>query len=430
MKQRTFLAFSALFSFSAAVTFAEVSLNGTIETENALNFKTTQLETQMNTLLLKFEYAGEGYHLFASPELKVSGLGTVSDLDGLKQVDSINPYTLNLKEAYLDVYEFLLPAVDMRVGKQIVVWGTGDRINPTGNVCPSDLSDLFDWGEKLGVPSLLLNVYLGDVIVSGFYTPVFTPALLPANFLEMAGVDLGSNTLELPGQVLGESQQAAVKINWPMFGYDFSLSYYFGRYAIPVVNEVWGATDQSIESSKSGFPRLHVVGADFSGSLFDLGVWGELGVFLPEAYSTKSYYDHPSYGWILTGDTAAEGYVRYVIGTDYTFKDGTYINVQFAHGFDHEIGKDQLNDYFITRVEKSFFQDKLKVIPFTVIFTVSEWSDVANNYGLAWVPEIQYFPSDNLELDIGCYILHGSGNNIFNNLKDNDALFFKAKVSF
>jgi len=230
MKKSTFTAV-LIFFFIAAVSFADVSLNGTIETETGLVLKTTRLETQTNTLGVRFEYGEEGYHLFANPEIKVSGIGAVSDLAGLQQADSIHPYVLNLKEAYIDIYEFLLPAVDMRVGKQIIVWGTSDRINPTSNLCPSDLSDLFDWGEKLGVTSLLLNIYLGDAIVSGFYTPVFTPALLPENFLEMAGTDLGSNMLEMPGQVLGESQQAALRVNWPMFGYDFSLSYYFGRYA-------------------------------------------------------------------------------------------------------------------------------------------------------------------------------------------------------
>lgn len=410
--------------------FAEVSINGSIETENGLSLKTSQLQNYQNTLGIKIEYGGEKYHLYANPELKVSALTDVSELEQLQSSNSIAPYTLNLKEAYIDIYEFLIPALDVRMGKQIVVWGTADRINPTSSFCPADLSDLFDWGEKLGVIAFLLNFYVGDIIITGVYTPVFTPTLLPQNFEQMAGTSLGSNTLELPGQVLGESQQVALRVNLPISTFDISTSYYYGRYSIPVAYEVWVQTDQSIESSKSYFPRLHVVGADFSGNLFDLGLWGELGVFIPEPYSTKSYYNHPSFGWIPTDDIASTPYVRYVLGTDYTFKNGIYVNFQFAHGFDHEIGKDLLNDYFITRLEKSFFDDKLKILPLTVIFTVSEWSDIPNNYGLAWVPEIQFFPSDNLELSTGCYILHGSGSNLFNNLKDNDALFFKAKVSF
>lgn len=416
--------------FVCQFSFAEVSLNGSIETENGLLIRTSQLQNNLNTLGIKLEYGGDKYHLFVNPELKVSALGSASTLSDLQSTDSVSPYTLTLKEAYVDIYELLFPALDVRIGKQIVVWGTGDRINPTSNICPSNLSDLFDWGEKLGVTSLLMNLYLGDIIVTGVYTPVFTPTLLPLNFQQMAGVSLGNNTLEVPGQALGESQQVAVRVNWPLFTYDFSASYYYGRYSIPVAYEVRVQTDQSIESTKSYFPRLHVVGADFSGNLFDLGIWGELGVFIPEPYSTKSYYNHPVAGWTLTDDVASWPYLRYVLGTDYTFTDGLYINFQFAHGFDHEIGKDQLNDYFITRVEKSFFDDKLKLIPLTIIFTVSEWSDIANNYGLGWVPEVQFFPADNLELVVGCYILHGSGSNIFNNLKDSDALFFRAKVSF
>ncbi|UCB46747.1 MAG: hypothetical protein JSV25_04830, partial [Spirochaetota bacterium] len=378
----------------------------------------------------KLEYGADQYHLYANPELKVSALTVVSDLSGLQDNEQIAPYSLHLKEAYVDIYDFLLPFLDVRIGKQIIVWGTADKINPTSNICPSDLSDLFKWGEKQGIEALLMNFYIGELIVTGVYTPVFTPALLPQNFQQMAGVSLGNNTLEVPAPLLGETQQVGVRVNWPLFTFDISVSYYYGRYAIPVVYEIYVQTDQSIESTKSRFPRLHVVGLDFSGSLFDMGLWGELGVFIPEPYATKTYYNHPIAGWTLTDDVASALYLRYVLGTDYTFENGIYINFQFAHGFDHELGKDQLNDYFITRVEKSFIDDKLKIIPFTFVFTINEWSDIPNNYGIWWIPEIQFYPTDNIELDLGCYLLHGSGGNIFNNLKDEDALFFKAKVSF
>lgn len=407
--------------------FAEVSVNGSIETENGLLFKTSLLQNYQNTLGIKLEYGAEKYHLYANPELKVSSLSTVSDLSELQSIDRIAPYTLNLKEAYIDIYEFLIPVLDVRMGKQIVVWGTADRINPTSSFCPADLSDLFDWGEKLGVIAFLMNFYVGDIIITGVYTPVFTPTLLPQNFEQMAGTSLGVPTLELPGQVLGESQQVALRVNFPISTFDIFASYYYGRYSIPVATEITLNPDRSVDSSKSRYPRLHVAGLSFSGGIFDMGVWGEMGVFIPEAYSTKIYI-MPAPTLIDEADSAP--YIRYVLGTDYTFKNGIYVNFQFAHGFDHEIGKDLLNDYFITRLEKSFFDDKLKILPLTVIFTVSEWSDIPNNYGLAWVPEIQFFPSDNLELSTGCYILHGSGSNLFNNLKDNDALFFKAKVSF
>jgi len=408
--------------------FAEVSINGSIETENGLSFKTSLLQNYQNTLGIKLEYGAEKYHLYANPELKVSSLSTVSNLSELQSIDRIAPYTLNLKEAYIDIYEFLIPVLDVRMGKQVVVWGTADRINPTSSFCPADLSDLFDWGEKLGVIAFLMNFYVGDIIITGVYTPVFTPTLLPQNFEQMAGTDLGSNTLELPGQVLGESQQVALRANLLISTFDIFASYYYGRYSIPVATEITLNPDRSVNASKSRYPRLHVAGLSFSGSIFDMGVWGEMGVFIPEAYSTKIYMLMPAP--TLIDEKTSTPYIRYVLGTDYTFKSGIYVNFQFAHGFDHEIGKDLLNDYFITRLEKSFFDDKLKILPLTVIFTVSEWSDIPNNYGLAWVPEIQFFPSDNLELSTGCYILHGSGSNLFNNLKDNDALFFKAKVSF
>ncbi len=424
--------FTIIFSilFIACSAFGEVSINGRIKTDNSFVFNNGQLRNNQNTFSLKFEYSTDKYYLFANPEMKISFLSSVSSLSNLQNIEQIFPYSLNLKEAYVDIYEFLLPVLDVRIGKQIIVWGTGDKINPTSNVSPSDLSDLFNFGEKLGINAISMNLYIGNFIFTGIYTPGFTPTLLPDNFQQMAGVSLGTPTLDYPGQTLGERSQFALKVNWPIFTYDFSVSYYYGRYTIPVVSEIYIQTDYSIDSSKSNFPRIHVLGLDFSGNIFDVGIWGELGVFIPEAYTVKTFYNHPTFGYILTDEISSEYYLRYVIGTDYTFKNGLYLNFQFAHGFDHEIGKDQLNDYFITRVEKSFFDDKLKIIPLAIVFTVNEWSDISNNYGVAYIPELQFFPADNLELDLGLYIIHGIGNNLFDNLKDDDALFFTAKVSF
>jgi TPR repeat protein len=40
---------------------------------------------------------------------------------------------------------------------------------------------------------------------------------------------------------------------------------------------------------------------------------------------------------------------------DYTFRSGTYLNAQFMHGFFHERGKGNLNDYLIIAAERSAY---------------------------------------------------------------------------
>lgn len=86
-------------------------------------------------------------------------------------------------------------------------------------------------------------------------------------------------------------------------------------------------------------------------------------------------------------------YVKYTIGFDKSFDGGWYINCQYNHGFFNEAGNtlsDRLQDYFLIRLEKKFFSDKLK-------FALTGMGNVDNMYDA--------FTSS----DIGKYIYNNSG---------------------
>jgi len=123
-------------------------------------------------------------------------------------------------------------------------------------------------------------------------------------------------------------------------------------------------------------------------------------------------------------------YFKYVIGGDYTFKNDLYINAQYLHGFIHERGKNELKDYVVFRIEKKFLNDELKIVPLGGAISVDDWGDVKNSYGFVGAPEIDYYPSDNIELTLGAFLIEGKGENLFNRVKENDEVYLKAKVSF
>ena len=427
--------FFAFSSYIFADSPGKLSINGYIETNNLLRLKNGNIDSNLNTLGLKFEGSTDRYHYFSELAFSYYGKSNFStnndNLGELANLQSVTPIELNLKEGYLDLYSFLFPFLDVRVGKQIIVWGTADKVNPTGNICPSDMSNLLDFGNKLGINAFLLNSYIGNASLSTIYIPSFTPSLLPSDFLALSGIATeGTYTVDLPSQKLGITSQAAVKFEIPISTFDLSVSYYYGRYSIPNAYKVEiNPTTQDVTSTYMFFPKVQVIGADFSGSLFDLGVWGEAGYFIPEKYNLSTYANgNPIL--ISSDKTVDDPYLRYVLGCDYTFKNGIYINTQFIHGFDAEITKDNLNDYMICRVEKSFFNDKLKISPLTLFITTGDWDNIKNNFGVGYIPEIYYYPVDNIEIDFGCYILEGEGNNMVSNMKDKDMLFLKAKVSF
>ena len=442
MKKRMLLISITLFSLFTAISsyvFADspgkLSINGYIETNNLLRLKNGNINSNLNTLGLKFEGSTDRYHYFSELAFSYYGKSNFStnndNLGELANLQSVTPIELNLKEGYLDLYSFLFPFMDARVGKQIIVWGTADKVNPTSNICPSDMSNLLDFGNKLGINAFQLNFYMGNASLSTIYIPSFTPSLLPSDFLALSGIATGGDyKVDLPSQKLGITSQAAVKFEMPISTFDFSVSYYYGRYSIPnAYKVVINPTTYAVTSTSMFFPKVQVIGADFSGSLFDLGVWGEAGYFIPEKYNLNTYANGNPIP-ISSDKTVDDPYLRYVLGCDYTFKNGIYVNTQFIHGFDAEITKDNLNDYMICRAEKSFFNDKLKISPLTLFITTGDWSNIKNNYGIGYMPEIYYYPVDNIEIDLGCYILGGKGNNMVSNMKDKDMLFLKAKVSF
>jgi len=406
-----------------------VDINGEIISSNQLMFHDGEVKQNNNSLSLNFEGGSERYHFFTRFSLKSTHLHSLENLSSLQNSAEVMPLTVDLEEAYLDLYRFPAKPFDLRVGKQIIVWGTADRINPTSNFCPPDLTEMFEFGEKLGVNAFKVNAYTNLFTITGIFVPFFTPAFLPDNFLQFTGLEEKSDgaTLLLPDDTLGENFGAGVRMNWFLLGYDMSLSYYYGRYTIPVVSELEiDPVTWSVENLQARFPRLHVLGGDFSGTLWKLGVWGEAGLFVPEKYNLTVKMSIPP----DTVEEKGEMYLRYVLGMDYTFTGGLYFNLQFAHGLDYETDKDSLNDYLITRMEKGFFYDKLKLLPLTLVLTTGNWNRVEKNYGLAYIPEIEYSPFDNLKINLGAVLIHGEGDNLLTNLKNEDSVFLKLKLYF
>ena len=68
-------------------------------------------------------------------------------------------FLLDLRQATLDLY---WPGLDLRIGKQVISWGTADGFSPTDNLNPRDYLDLL-WEEKIGVPALKATATLGPV---------------------------------------------------------------------------------------------------------------------------------------------------------------------------------------------------------------------------------------------------------------------------
>lgn len=424
--------------FSPRLTFADI--NGSVQSDIRLRLDPQEWTRNENRFTLKFEgNPADSNHYYVETELR-----------GLRLLNEEETYEwdISLTEAYLDLYKFLSDKVDVRIGKQIIAWGTADKLNPTSNICPDDFSDTFDFGAQTGVNLVNTTVYLTDnTALNLIFVPEFTPATLPTGDLAQvfaSGMDFPSNIIPhtiaqvntYPERTLDESSQFAAKLSGMVKSLDVSLSYYYGRDDLPVPGSVRlfpldavGTTDIDVELR---YPRLHVIGADFAGSVKSVGVWGEAALFLPEKVEMNTYLELLGTEQLQATVVSQEDdpYVKFVLGGDYTFENGWYVNSQFLHGFFHERSQDELHDYVMARLEKKLFHDELKIVPLGGAIAITDWDDIGNNYAIVGNPELTYSPADSVELIFGAFIITGKGENIFSQMKDQDQLYFKAKVSF
>lgn len=381
------------------------------------------------------------------------GLPQISSLPDLYNKGIVDPYNLEVREAYVQVFGFLSKKLDLKVGRQLIVWGTADKLNPTNNINPYDLEDILDFGRHRASDAININYYFNNnYSLQGVFIPFFQPANLPvgifANVL-MPTINLPqgmalkgfSDTLLMPKYNLGESSTAGFKFKGYAKGVDFSLSYLWGRDGLPVstrntfipVDTLGGINI----NSQLSFTRTHIIGADMATSIAGIGFWAEAAAFIPEKnviMTNDLSALYPLSPIPVTMDTIlldkTKPYIKFIVGGDYNFKDGSYLNIQYLHGFINETGSDNLNDYFFMRYEKKFFNEKLKIAPIGGAFIVTDWKKTKDNYAIAYIPQITYKATSDIEITLSAAIFDGKGDNLFAKLKDYNMFMFKMKYSF
>ncbi|RJO71592.1 MAG: hypothetical protein C4523_04495 [Myxococcales bacterium] len=348
--------------------------------------------------------------------LRFYGFNEAAQLPELVSRDRIDPYSLHLDEAYLWVKGLIWDGIDLKFGRMIQNWGTADQFNPTDNLNARDLSDPLDYSAKVPNQMIELDIYPADWLTLSFvWVPVFKPSQLPASATLGFAVEYGKNGCFARAptpplrpedvETLGEqfmlldpcalnfvdpevrtvnpplkigNSQAAAKAKFLVGDFDFSLSYYYGRFSFPVALDAVAFVDAS--ASQPGeidvkyiaeimYPRMHVAGFDFSYSaewLFDVGFVGEIAVIFPEkvtfgmrAYQGGTELPNLRFSNVNVRD---EPFVKATAGFDYTFSSWLYANFMYVRGFFDEFADMyDVHNYVVGAVELKFLEDEMKI---------------------------------------------------------------------
>ena len=387
----------------------------------------------------------ENTHFYSEFWFRTIGNSKIQKSSDLSDNETIAFSNLYLKEAYLDIYGFLLKDLDIRLGRQRITWGTADKLNPTDNLNSYDLEDMWDFGRHLSSDGLKATYYLGDYELSAVYIPKFAPAVLPGGEWATAlspSFDLPdglmlrnySDKIIMPENNLKENSIIGTKFSGIFFNYDLSTSYVYGIDDLPLINkakfspvDAFGTIDISAEMI---YPKMQIVGFDLAGALGNIGIWAESAIYFPEKIMLSTDLSELGMGIQESIALDDEPYIKYVFGGDYTFTNGIYVNAQYLHGFIHERGNDNLDDYLMFGLEKKCFEDKIKIMPLNGGLEIKDFDDFKENYAVIFMPEITYYPYDNIELLLGAHIIYGTESSTFGKMNDSDDIYVKAKVSF
>ena len=346
----------------------------------------------------------------------------------------VNPYfyqypeqelQLGLREAYLDIY---FNSVDLRIGKQQIIWGKADGVFITDIISPKDLQEflLRDFDEiRMGITAVKADYYMGNNTFEFVWVPTFNATQMPEensiwlpklDFPVQPGFDHSQKTVNNSLK----NSEVFVKYSALTSAIDFEImSGYMwdddpSMHLQKIINPATHQLDSLIITPKHH--RIGLTGGSFSTTVGGFVIRGE------GAYYNGKYFN--SENPALLDGTVKKNYLHYLIGMDYTLWD-TKLSYQFIQqailDYDAQIKNDEFENTLTILASKDFLRETLKLELFSYIGL--------NNSDALIRPKITYDFVDGFELLFGANIFVGDKGN-FGQYKDNDMIYTKVKYSF
>ncbi len=379
---------------------------------------------------------------------------------------------VELREAW--VSGKLTDFLDIKIGRQIVVWGRSDNVRITDVLNPLDLREpgMTDI-EDLRLPLWMtrMDVYFGDWNLTGIAiheirsnkTPPsgsdFYPEIIPSSELEDLLSDVGISPSDLQSMMPeenmpqhgGDNTEYAVALNGTFSGWD--ISFYWANYYNDLPH-----FDVDLDAGFTWlWPDIPQLGLDFDfelkharvnmvGSAFNVtrGNWlfkGEVAYF-----SGLRFYhvdvdididvDIPGFSFDLELDEKRDKkYYRTdaLLGIEYSGIDNTIISIDAANryitNFDEILeypffGVKENEFQWFVRVSRDFMNETLTL---NFLASIYGWKGQDGAVERFWA---EYDLTDNIQLT-GGVVFYESGELMnFRNIGKNDRLFFEIKYSF
>ena len=347
--------------------------------------------------------------------------------------------TAELREGYVEIAR---ERWELRGGRQLIVWGRADELNPTDVITPKNFLLLLPEGQagyRSGADALKVDYFLPwSVRATGVWLPVFSPSIIPISPLP-PGVRLADRA----PPVRFEDGSAGVKLDRSGGKIDASLAYFYGFNLLPEAHIESASLDQATRTLSADVAlvheRQHMIGADFATTRGRFGYRGEVAYVLtnnPHGRSVESIVP----------------YLYYVLGVERSFFTNFSVIVQFVGRWvpnrvdparalanpNPVLGRaeflaarqtfainqqlDTVQSGWSLRLDKKFWNDTLDLELLGVHYLPR------NDFFLR--PRITYDVTDAWKATVGGEIFEGPIHSFFGRVKKNTGAFVELKYSF
>ncbi|MFQ5498475.1 MAG: hypothetical protein ACE5FH_02280 [Candidatus Zixiibacteriota bacterium] len=348
--------------------------------------------------------------------------------DGADSAD----YDWELRETYM---KFRLGSkLDVKVGRQILTWGTGDLVFINDQFTKDYLSFFVGRDDQyLKAPQNALRVEyynpLGDLAV--VWTPRFEPNRLPTGrrlsyFNPIVGDITGEVdrfTFRTP-EPLFRNGEVAARLRRQVNNFSLAAYYYHGFYKNPLGIESVVVAGDSLIAGVAVHPRLNVYGASARGATIGGVLWMEAG-----------YYDSRDNPDGINGNLPNSS-LRGLLGYERQLATNLTANLQWQLDYlqDYDSFKDNRSGdgvhlrgevtQMVTSRVTSLLSSELLTVSLFMFYSPSERDFYIR-------PRVGYKHSDELTLAMGANLLGGDHDNTeFGQLRKNDNLFIKLTYGF
>jgi hypothetical protein len=326
-----------------------------------------------------------------------------------------------VREAYVDAS---VRDLDLRIGRQLVVWGRADRINPTDNLTPRDFTLLVpeDDDQRLGAVAAKATYYLGRLALTGLWLPYFDPHTIPIR--RSPGVTLRER---VPHETFG---QWAIRIEQTGKLVDWSLSFFDGLDLFPDI-----AIDRITTSSLDlvlKHHRIRVIGADAATTVGRYGLRAEAAyTFTEDSIGNDPRVKNPFFFLVAGGDRTFFEYLnvnlQYIFHFVFHHRPSREISDPVERGVAIEQAAianqvDQAQHGFSLRISHKWLNETLEGEVTTVLFFT--------RLDFVVRPKVTYALTDRWKVTVGADIFRGDPQSLLGRLRDNSTAYAEIRWSF